>query len=308
MLSREDNREAAEVLQRQADAARKLGELTSAEAFYRQLIEMGKLSEWAWFSLGQISQMRQMPEEALEHFSRAIQVSPEFFWSHYELLATAMQIGAVPSKLSAAADGVAGSLPPGFREVHCAIVEAAAVQLWDAQFYPQAVRLLEWIAASPHLEPLSLVRIIERSSNLDLVGTATERLMARDPSTLESHVLRVLSNHMRSIGNRDAELRLLRQYWQSSPNDFAAFLSLGRRLAQTGPRANWPNFGLRALASRCGSAPLPRSSSWWRRVSPYSPSSGSGGTPVCMTRCRCTLPSALPMLWPRCATRLRWSR
>ena len=234
MLSREENREPVEAIREEADAARKVGDFNAAELLYQKLIEMGEICEWAWFSLGQIALAQKQSEQAIECFSQAIAHSPEFFWPHYERLTILLKTGASAEKLAAAADVAAGALPPGFALVHCANVETAAVQLWDARLHSQSVRLLEWISASPHLTPLALVRILEKSRDPKRVADSTERLMVRDPASLEGHVLRVLSDHMRELGNRDAELHLLRQYWQSAPNDFAAYLNLGRRLAQDG--------------------------------------------------------------------------
>lgn len=229
-----ENTDVADLLRSKADSARNNRDFSTAEELYTQLITMGKSVAWSWFSIGQIYLARDLVEEAFICTKAATDVDPNFFWAHYELLALCVKNNILSAHLSEVCDHVGGPLPTSFGEIHNGVVEMAVGQLWAAGFFSQAVALLEWISGSAFLTPLGLVRIVEKSSKPNMVAAAKQRLMSLDLSSLQSDVLRVLSQHMREIGDISAEMLILRQYWRSFPDDFQAFYNLGRRLARDG--------------------------------------------------------------------------
>jgi len=217
---------------KEADALFRDGKLNDARTRYQAMLDAGQVPAWALFCLGRIDMREGRFGEAIKHLDAALELKSDAFWTQYERLIAGFENGEDGKVLAAFFLNMATPPAQVAQPPYSEQLERVAHHIWNAEERDTAARVLEWIAPAKDLSNLGLTRIVERSKNPGLRESAAVRLKAQ--RKLEPWAARVMSDYFRQAGDEGNELEMLKMQWRAAPDDFNAFLQLGRQYAMQG--------------------------------------------------------------------------
>ncbi len=216
-----------------------------AEMLLRQATTIDPQAAAAWFSLGRLARLRDLPDEAEQHFRRAIAIAPDYADPHYALamilLAKGDEDGAREHLALHASGGAAPTAGDPLWEEIARLGESAAVLRDRAERLAQrgaiddAVALLEKAIArdvSGSTSSIHLGLVLARQGRFQEAAERFASALKADPGSVEARSSLGLA--LTELGRVQDAMRMFDEVLKQHPDHAPSLIHKGRLLCRMG--------------------------------------------------------------------------